>query len=554
MMTVVSVYAQAGAFDSRIISASKTQQQGLTLAKGVQKAAVVPIVTDEVIDEAPAGTVVSGSVRSGFSYYYVSGNFYGGYNGAFSGEYVLGDDENIYLKDPCASVNLGTYLKLEKIDDENYVAHTAQLVYVDTSGDTPYLVFATRLVFHQYSETSFGYIVEEDAEGNALTDIYFTYKDGVLQQKDQETVEMNGIVYPRELIAFTNSTGGWIGYGDGCLTIKPVTETSIELPAEAEVKDGSLTYFNMSSTTGQNIRQGKATKYAEVGDDFYLLCPADGKNWIKGSIDRQANTVSFKKQYVGIDEDIDCHIWMIPATYNTWRDVWDEEEDYGEWVRDYTATDALVCKYDNGDLVYDSTQPQAMTFSRSKDQFELNATFADITLKPYVDRLVTPATPTILKFEPVEVSMFWGELIFAVPPVDVNDVYINTEDLSYVVYFNNETTPYTFKTDDHMELNADMTEIPFSFVDDMDFNNKNLAFHNIYFYEPNVEYAGVQTIHRKDGQEQRSEIGWYNHTPSTGISDVNAIHTDIKGKWMENGRIIIIKDGKKFNVQGQKLN
>ena len=201
-----------------------------TQAKPVNKAniqeadATLPIVSDEVISEAPAGTAVKGALRSGFSYYYSAGNVLGGFNDSFVGEYVLGNDGNIYIKTPCASADINSYIKLDKIDDENYVAHTAQLIYVDYSSSTPNTFFAGRLVFKSYSANSYGYTVETDNEGNAIADVYFTYKDGVLQQKDQTTVVQNGETFPHEMIGWVNSSGAWVGFGDACLTFKPVAD------------------------------------------------------------------------------------------------------------------------------------------------------------------------------------------------------------------------------------------------------------------------------------------------------------------------------------------
>lgn len=520
---------------------------GIHAARGVKKA--MPVYNDELITEAPEGTVVSGLQRSGYSYFYTNGNLNGGYNDGFVGEYVLGNDSCIYIKEACASLTAGSYLKLEKIDDENYVAHTAQLawVYEGSSSPTPY--FATRLVLKIYGENQYGYVMETDENGKELCDVYFTYKDGVLQQKSQTVSDLNGQLLPNELIGLTNATGGWIGYGDGCLTFKPTGYEINKLPEGAVVKEGSFAYSTMSSTIGKNITNAQLTKFAEVGDEFFVQNPVDGKNWIKGQIDRTANTVTFLPQYIGVNESINCHQWFAPATYNDWHDIWDEEEGTGTWVRDLKSADKYVCKYENGGIVSDPESKQTFVISLSAEALQTSGAYSLINIKPYEPKLAKPAQPILLKFSPVEDTFFWGEIIFAMSPVDENGVYINKEELYYNIYLNS-TTPFTFTNDEFEKVPAEgMTDVPFMYDDDHEFDC-NGAFHNIYFYTGGIKFMGIQAIHKKDGQEMRSEITWWGDP--TAISSLSADEVSATPvKMLKNNRIIIVKNGVKYNVNGQ---
>lgn len=522
-------------------------------------AQTLPIYMDELITEAPEGTVVSGCQRSCFSYYY-SGGVQGGYNDGFVGEYVLGNDGNIYLKQPCASLAYTSYLKLEKVSDEasehfgEYVCHTAQCVYVYDSGTAVYTYFATRLVYTKHSDTSYGYSMETDAQGKVLADVYFTLdENGVLKQNCQETVNMNGEILPVELIGFTNQSGQWVGFGDACIIVKPVTVKPVELPEGADVKQGSFAYNSMSSTIGENVRNAMPTQYAEVGDTFYMLSPLDGKNWIVGNIDRVAGTVTFQKQYAGINESIGCHEWIMPATYKDWFDEWDAEDHTGTWTRDYAKADAIVCKYENGSIVCDESLKQTLVFSLSDTELQRSGVYADFAVRPANNELRKPATPRVLKFEPVEETFFWGELWYAISPVDENDTYINTDELYYNVYLNNAEKPFTFTNDDYAKIpGKEMTDIAFNYDDDSEFDHTSGAFHNLYFYEWGVTFAGIQAIHRKDGKEMRSEIGWYGYT-ANAIDGVNNWEPLQEGKVLENGRVVILRGGQKYNLNGQRI-
>jgi len=514
-------------------------------------AVTLPIYSDEPIDEAPAGTVVSNAIRKGFSYYYSYGDVYGGYNDSFVGEYVIGDDGNIYLKDACASTSLGTYLKLDRIDDENYVAHTAQMIYADLSGDTPYVAYATRLVFHQYSEYSYGYTLEEGEDGQAVTDVYFTLKDGVLKQVDQEIIDMNGQLLPHELIAFTNATGGWMGYGDGCIEISTIQNTPTTLPEGAEVKELSFAWNALASHGGFNTTEATLVKCAEVGDEIYVTTPDNQEAWIKGQIDRTAGTVSFQRQYIGQNQELGIHQWFMPATYYDWFDVWDEEDGDGYWMRDYEAADAYVCKYQDGALVSDPEAKQAFFLSRSETEMAKSAAYANVTINPYTEQLVTPATPIINFVEPN--NGWWGEFHFALPNVDVNNTYIDQDNLYYRLYVNSEEL-FEFTTEDFGQLPANCYDMPATYADSWDFEH-NGTFYTIYFYN-DWQYVGVQAVCKIDGEERTSDIAWYNHTPSgpvTGLNMVPVGEISVDGKRMEQGRVIIRKHGADYSVMGQRV-
>ena len=543
------VKAQETSLSKLVFPFANAMQKKPVNKADIQKAeTVLPIVSDEVISEPPAGTVVKGTLRSCFSYYYSSGDVLGGYNDSFIGEYVLGDDGNIYIKTPCASVDMNNYLKLDKIDDENYVAHTAQLIYVDYSSSTPNTFFAGRLAFKSYGSNSYGYAVETDENGKAITDVYFTYKDGVLQQKDQTTIVQNGQTFPHEMIGWVNSSGSWVGFGDACLTFKSVTEQPTALPEGAVAEEGAFTYNVLSSLAGSNQRDGKMVKYAEVGDELFIKNPLGEEAWIKGTINRSDNTVRFKKQYLGISDQNKCHQWFTPATYSDTFDLWDEEINFGVWLRGFTATDEMVCEYDNGTVKSSADSKQTFLINRSQSNIMASGAYSDFSIQPYCEDVSTPMQPTIISVETF--NGFYGEITCAIPPIDENNQLINTDYLYYNIYIGNENTPYTFDKN-LFDLDEDMTDVPYKFDDDIDFDC-NGTFHSIYHYEENSDYMGVQSVYKHDGIEKRSAITWFNHT--TGLNNLTTNTTKTTNtKRIENGQLVIVHHGHKYNALGQLL-
>jgi hypothetical protein len=510
----------------------------------------MPITVDEPITNPPAGTTHENLVRQGYSFYYENGYVNGAHNDGFIGEYVKGDDGCIYIKNPFASLNLGTYLKLDKVDDETYVAHTAQLVWVDNSESTPFTGFATRLVFKNVAGGKFTYEVADDQN----TDMYFTLKDGVLSQTNQETQKVGEYEYPAELLGVTNSDGGWLGIGDGNMLFYEA-EAPVVVPEGADVKEVSILYNILSSTSGKNNMDAQLTKMAEVGDDIYLASPYnDGKHelWMKGHIDRQTSTVTFRPQYLGVNTQNSCHQWLRPSSFYDWFDLIDEEDGYGVWYRAYNDIDSYVFKYENGSLVSDTTSmKQSLVVARSPKKSEASAVISNAIVKNYVAKSAKPAKPSIVHVEPHN-GMF-GYITFSLPPVDVDGMYMDPNNMSYSFYVYSDDR-FTFKKSTFEKLPEDTNEIPYFYADPYDFMVKTNGYHTVIYYDEAWSYIGIQSIQRYNGDVNCSEIEWYNHTP-TGIEKVPVEEkANINGKMFKDGKLVIVKAGKVYDVAGRRIN
>lgn len=524
----------------------------------------MPIYGDEPITEAPAGTVVKNMIRKGFSYYYTGGGLYGGYNDTFAGEIVLGEDGCIYIKKPCASVDINTYLKLEPVEGEEglYVMHTAQMVYVDMSYGTPYTYYATRLVLTELGGGQFTWQVET-INGVPQMDVYFTYENGVLRQQNQTIVsrqveEWDGYVstyyYPYEIIGWTNSNGGWIGYGDGLMEFVPVDMIPTTLPDGAQLQTGSFNYDVLSSKKGTSATNGEKLSYAEVGDEMYVACPLDGSNmWIKGSINRAENTVSFHKQYLGSYNGV--HEWFVPATYSDWRDVIDPEEDYGTWYRDYNAVDEFVMTYTDGVLDSDTSKKLAWVISRDENNIASTGSFASPKLQPLEERFAAPQNPLITMFD--KFNGLWGEFAFYLPPVDETGMLLDKEKLYYRVYKNHIETPYTFKKSEYLYIPQDFTNIPYLYNDEVEFwltDAETTGIHHwLCYYEGDWNVAGVQSVMIQDGVEKASSIVWSDGTVTNGIKQIPANENTAVSKVLRDGQIIITRNGVEYNVNGMQI-
>lgn len=515
-------------------------------APSVMKA--LPIYSNTLIDEAPAGQKVS-TVRDCYSMMFKGGDSYRDFEKGVIGEYVMGEDGCIYIRKACYMAGIDTYLKLDKVDETTYVAHTPQLIWVDELADgSLFTAYATRVVFTQKSATSFGYEVQQTPEGSYDTDVYFSFENGNLRQMNMNTTEMNEEIFPEELIGFTTSTGGWIGFGDGCMNFFQPESTPTSLPTGVTGTDKSLDY-NVLHVRDIPIPNATLIKYAENGDDVYLSNPSsNSEQWIQGTIDRKAGKAVFKSQFLGMDVEGGYAVWFIPATFTKFKEVFDEEEDWGDWFRKYEAAEQLEFDFENGNLSL--PEGYAMFFSHDSQELLETGVFAE----PAVRGFTSPAKPSpvvFTKFEEYEDIFGFGVMGFGIPCMDVDGNYIPSDELYYIVFPDDSSKPYEFTPEDYIDMTVDsMTEVPYQYYEDFDFKVNGVN-HTVYFYH-DWKKAGVQVIRKTADGEMRSDIVYSNGNSSVkDILDV-AAHPGVR-KYVENNRIVIERGGKKYDIHGMEI-
>lgn len=513
------------------------------------------IYSKTVITTAPEGEVVNG-IRDSYSTFYKDGNHNRGYENGVLGEYVMGKDGNVYLRGVCytatkISTKTDTYLKLEKVNDTTYVAHTPQLIWVDTTdGDTPFSAYATRTVFVKKSSSSFSYEIEEDENGYH-TDVYFTLKDGNLKQTNQNKKEMNGEYFPEELIGFTSAAGNWIGFGGGNITITKATETATTLPADAKVEEKTLC-FDILHVRDIAIDNAVKIKYARVGNEIYISNPSAGTDqWIKGTIDTATNTVTFLPQYLGLDTSNGYSVWFSPATFDKYGNLLNDETDTRDWFRNYTAAEKFVFKIVDDKLI-PAQENMALYFSHSSSEMLETGVFANPSITFYKNESQTPAPVVVTKFEPYDDMWGFGVVGFGIPCRSEDGSYINPDELYFNFYADDSTTPFVFSEDDYLDMTGSMTDVPYAYKEDFDFKVNGVN-HTVYFYKE-WKKVGIQVVQVRDGVTTRSKIVYAQAAGSDNDSAVKDFETapaeNGVRKYVKEGEIRIVRNGVEYNVLG----
>lgn len=168
--------------------------------------------------------------------------------------------------------------------------------------------------------------------------------------------------------------------------------------------------------------------------------------------------------------------------------------------------------------------------------------YATATLKRLVEKAAVPATPTISFGPSINGSTYVTEM--TIPLVDVDGEPLVSDLLSYIFYYEKDgvVSELTFTKDLYKKLTEDMTEIPYNFTDRYDIDN-----YEIWMNQPKEELEswsklGLQSIYRGGGEENRSEIAWFDMAAYFGHDGIDYIATP-DTDW----------SGPIFNLNGQQL-
>lgn len=468
----------------------------------------------EMITEAPAGEVHASQVRSSWSYDVDFGQAYTDYVEAMVGEFVVGDDGYIYIKNPFAFLKTDTYMKA-RLEGESATLTLPQKIYRDdiySTGEKQDL-YVARVKFVDDEQGGWYYMDEESQE------VTFEYKDGVLTQHDVQDV-MYGLV---------TEEGEWIGYGDWNLVMKPNEDHIATIPADIETKQ-----YTLSHTLGsQLINVG-------IGDDkVYVsgLNPNIPEACIVGN--KEGDTVTFPAaQYVGeynltIDyetlEYLTFHSYFMPAEIvEEWSDFFEE------YMEVYSVIENATFKINPKTGVM-STNDVLLTNASKTKTYYMDA-FEEVRLVPYSGKKpAVPAAPTVTEqleikdhFDDGEV---YGAISFLLYNVDVDGNYINPDDLYYNIIINDEV--FTFTPGEYDDIVEDITDIPYNFMTENYSINVDGIIHNVYFFDPEYTKIGVRAKYTVGDVTNYSSVAYYGES---GVKDmdveddvVSVVYTDMLG-------------------------
>lgn len=135
-------------------------------------------------------------------------------------------------------------------------------------------------------------------------------------------------------------------------------------------------------------------------------------------------------------------------------------------------------------------------------------------------------------------------------PVDVNGNALDVNELYINLYHDDVAEPYEFKSSDSYDIMENVVDLPYTFSGDS-YSYKG-AHHRFYFYNE-WQDVGIRLVYKHNGNVTRSDIAYAQKgvVPVGGSDDIKNIATaKHEGKFMENGKLVIIRNGVKYNAAG----
>ncbi len=232
------------------------------------------------------------------------------------------------------------------------------------------------------------------------------------------------------------------------------------------------------------------------GNDVYVqgMCSYIPEAWAKGTL--EGTTITFASgQYFG--------------SYSNSYDMFLNTLLVTDVVFDYDADAGMLTA-------------QNEVFLTDNDEYYFDS-YRNAVIKKVVEQAAMPANPAITSLTNGQYGWYFN---FNVPNVDVDGNGLLSSKLSYIIYTDTEGTiaPLTFTPATHSRLTEDMTEIPYGFTENYDFYDTQIYLNDLY--SADWTRIGIQSIYRGGGEENATEIQWFDiekeDTNSTAIEWVAA--------------------------------
>ncbi len=286
----------------------------------------------------------------------------------------------------------------------------------------------------------------------------------------------------------------------GSLVCTQITDNLVTPPAGIEPEILSYSYFK------DKFQKADLVKVVKDGNDIYIegLAPALPDVWLKGEYVNDGNQIEFKSgQFMGASQ----YVHFFSAAHPNPNASIDNPNE-PNWLKD----DKLIC----------DVRPDG-TFEFRTDRYLTITIAGDVSydVKPrvlarYSEAGGKPAKPVITDFVWMEVDF----LAFVQPTLDVDGIYLNPENLSWRMYY--DDVLFTFENWEYYNLPENMSEIPYGYDDNWDFLfYTDIGEQMVAIYNSGYRNIGIESVYRFGDKEYVSDRAYYGDAPS-GIDNNEA--------------------------------
>jgi len=465
---------------------------GLKLS--VFKAPAAPnLAEEEPIMDTPEGTLYDNMYATSSAYGLGFGDIYIQEVDGGIGKVVEGTDGNLYIYNPISQgyiwFSILPWIKAEPTDDGKYVVKLPQLYILDY-GD-PYYAYCMH-----YDEDEGMPVVEEEGE------IEFTWEDGVLTQLGDK------------YIGLCDATADWFYMADQHIVYAPQTDEAITLPEEMYVQSYTMTY--LSDPTDLTATKECVVNVAIDGTDIYMgnLNDNNPDSFIKGTL--QDGKATFPtRQYLGVDAYYNGHIYVLTG------EAYVDSETYSSPVFNYNLNDEIVFTVDVDARNIVAEWPAAMITNVGPNTLSILNDYVAPALTAFDEVPAVPANPIFTEEDlTINSTSGFSVLRFSIPTVDVDGNKLNENKLFYNILVDDHV--YTFEPETYIGLSSAMTDIPYKFEDNINFDIyiSGNGRHTVYLYTTEYNMVGVQSFYTAGDEVNRSEAVYVTNPNPSGINEL----------------------------------
>ncbi len=446
---------------------------------------------EEPIMDVPEGTLYDNMYASSFAFGLGWGDIYIQDVDGGIGKVVEGTDGNLYIYNPISQgyiwFSILPWIKAEPAGDGKYVVKLPQLYIIDV-GD-PYYAYCMH-----YDEELGMPVVEEEGE------IEFTWQDGVLTQLGDK------------FIGLCDATADWFYMADQHIVYAPQTDEITTLPEDMYVQSYTMTY--LSDPTDLTKTRETVVSIAIDGEDIYMgnLNDNNPDSYIKGRL-ADGKAIFPTRQYLGPDAYYNGHIYVLTG------DAYVDTETYGSPVFNYNLNDEIVFTVDEDARNIVAEWPAAMITNVGPTTLSILNDYVAPALTAFDEVPAVPANP-VFTDEDITINSTAGFTVlhFTIPTVDVDGNKLNENKLYYNILLDDQV--YTFDPETYIGFAAAMTDIPYKFQDNVNFDIYiSNGRHTVYLYTTEFDRVGIQSFYTAGDEVNRSEIVYVNNPTHSGINE-----------------------------------
>lgn len=429
-----------------------------------------PIKASKALAAAKAPEVVTPPENADVLYYTLEGNYYiydDGWLGPQPAERtvkVVFDGNDVYVSGLFHYIT-DAYVKGSTEDGETVTFPMGQ-----------YLGTVSGYDFYSGAQDDEGKFIDMTATYDAETGV-FTFNTIVGTCAVNDKGELDGVY----------------ALGDEGITLTPAGDdvlVPIEPPSTLTTEEYLFKGDNYFADSGEDPTVSRIVNVGFYGNDVYIQGFSGDipDAWIKGTL-TDGKYVFALGEYLGKYYDI----YDLQLAGYTGKNYSDISFIYDATEHKFTATTPML-----GNIFYD---PEEESYYWSE---LFNGT---ITITKIVEKAATPVKPTIQNIG----FGYWGDYLdFAINMTDTEGNGLIPSKVAYKLWSEDllgSQSEVTLSTADYVMLDADLTEIPYTFSDDYDIYNNNIYLNMDEHYD--WVKVGLQTIYYGCGEKHESEITWY---------------------------------------------